>query len=116
MLNRCAIILKYREPMIRWINEADPYDDLPDVTAESIRNERTVYLLPEIPMNVEEEVERWAIANMDVLLESEFGGWYNDPDLWPKDRTPEFFRKWFEIEYHTVILDTVGGRIYDDET
>ena len=33
MLNRGAIILKYREPAIRWINEADPDDAGHEITA-----------------------------------------------------------------------------------
>jgi hypothetical protein len=115
MVNRCALILKYREPMIRWINEADPYNDHTDISAERLRNERTVYLLPEIPVDMEKAIEEWIDANLDNLFESEFGGWYTDPDLWPRGRSPKLFREWFEIEYHSVIVDTVGGELYDDE-
>ena len=47
MLNRAAVILKYRGPAVRWINEADPYNEDPGISAESLMEERTIYLISE---------------------------------------------------------------------
>ena len=115
MLNRGALILKYREPMVRWLNGADPYNDDPGITAESLGRERTVYLISEVDVDGERAVEKWVKANFRMLFENELEDWYTDPDLWPKKRTLAEFRKWFEVEYHSVVVDTVGGEIYDDE-
>ena len=41
MINRAAIILRYREPAMRWINEADPYEDDPGITLRTVNKERT---------------------------------------------------------------------------
>ena len=46
MVNRTAVILRYKEPFVRWINEADPDDDSPDITVEA--NEQNVYLIHQI--------------------------------------------------------------------
>lgn len=116
MVNRCAVILKYCELMIRWLNEADPYEDQTEITAESLRNDRNVYLLPDIPAYVKQTIDTWIDANLDALIENEFEVWHIDSDLWPKDWSPSRFREWFEIEYHCEIVDTVGGEIYDNET
>ena len=35
MINRSAVILKCKEPFVRWINEADPYEDDPGITTEN---------------------------------------------------------------------------------
>ena len=116
MVNRGAVLLKYREPAVRWINEADPYHDDPDITSEWLEQERTIYLISNEDANGQAAVRDWIEANFETLFESELEGWYTDPELWPKDRTLELFDEWFEVEYHSVIVDTVGEPIYDDET
>lgn len=50
------------------------------------------------------------------LFEAELEGWYTDPTLWPQDRTFRLFQTWFDVECHSVVVDMVGGDIYDDET
>lgn len=115
MINRAAILLRYKEPAIRWINEADPYDDDPGLTAAEVNGERTLYLISDEDGDGDVAVERWLKRNYKALFEAELLGWYTDPDLWPGKRTYKLFRDWFDVECHTVLLDTVGGMIYDDE-
>ncbi|WP_179137557.1 hypothetical protein [Candidatus Entotheonella palauensis] len=45
MINRGAVILKYREPAICWVNEAGPYVDNPGITLDGANRERTVSLM-----------------------------------------------------------------------
>ena len=45
MINRAAIILKYNEPFVPWMNEADPYVDDPGTTIENANEDRNVYLI-----------------------------------------------------------------------
>ena len=115
MINRAALILKYKEPAVRWINEADPYHDDPGITLASLNDERTVYLISDDDAESLESIERWIKRNVKALFESELEGWYTDPSLWPKKRTLKVFRDWFEVEYHTVLVDTVGEPITDDD-
>jgi len=42
MINRSAVILKYKEPFVRWINEADPYKDDSGIASENANEDRTV--------------------------------------------------------------------------
>lgn len=115
MINRAALILKYRDPAIRWINEADPYNDDPGVTKEIVNSDRTVYLLRDDVADDENSLEEWIKLNVDTLFERELSDWYSDPELWPKNRDLLLFKKWFSIECHTVLEDTVGGPLEDDE-
>jgi hypothetical protein len=69
MLNRAAIILKYKPPAIHWVNAADPSPESDPPSMEIANTERT-----------------WSL-----------------------------FREWFDVECHTVLIDTVGDAIYDDE-
>jgi hypothetical protein len=112
MINRAAVILKYKEPFISWLNEADPYEDNPGITLEGANQERTVYLIDE---NDAENLEEWISLNYMQLFESELEDWYTDESLWPKNRTRKLFNEWFIVECHGVIIDTVGSEIIDDE-
>ena len=112
MVNRAAIILKCKEPFIRWLNESDPYNDNPGITLESVNDDRTVYLIDD---HDAENVEEWISLNFKQIIESELEGWYTDDSLWPKNRNRKLFDEWFNVECHSVILDTVGTKIIDDE-
>ncbi|PEN12716.1 hypothetical protein CRI94_11855 [Longibacter salinarum] len=115
MVNRGAILIKYREPAIRWINETDPYDEQFEIGAKDLQQDRTVYLVSEDVVDGEEAVNRWLEANFEEVFEHELGGWYTDPSLWPSRRTLKMFRDWFDVEYHSVIIDMEGGQIVDDD-
>jgi hypothetical protein len=114
MLNRAAIILKYKEPMIRWINEADRLSESTEISAEYLARERTIYLISDRDGESDASVDRWIRRNYEVLFETELNGWYTLPSMWPNQRTLRLFRAWFEVEYHTVLIDTVGSDIHDD--
>ena len=116
MINRAAVILRYKEPAVEWINEADPYNDDPGITIESVNEERTLYLIRDKDADTPADIEEWIKLNYDVLFESELDGWYTDEKLWPKYRSIKLFRKWFDVECHTVLVDTVDSAIEDDET
>ena len=112
MVNRGAIILRYKVPFIQWINEADPSKDSSEFTMNNANEERTVYLITDADA---ENVEGWIRDNHVALFENELEGWYTDEALWPKNRDYKTFMEWFEVECHSVVMDTVGGEIYDDE-
>ena len=115
MINRAAIILKYKEPAVQWINDADPYDENPGITAAEVNDERTIYLISDRDGDTKQTIARWLKRNWKHLFETELESWYVDSTLWPKDRTLKMFRSWFEVECHTVLIDTVGDPIYDDD-
>ena len=112
MINRAAVILKYKAPFIQWVNDADPYKDNPGITLESENKDCTVYLILE---DDAENLEEWISFNFEQLFESEIEDWYTDESLWPKNRNRKLFDEWFDVECHSVIIDTVDGKIIDDE-
>jgi hypothetical protein len=45
------------------------------------------------------------------IFEIELHAWYRDPKTWPKKRTPTMFDEWFEMEFHSMIIDLHRKRI-----
>jgi len=112
MINRAAVILKYRAPFVKWVNDADPYEAEPGTTIEEVNEDRTVYLIRD---DDAEKLEEWISLNFKTLFESELEDWYTDESLWPKKRNRKLFDEWFEVQCHSVLIDTVGSAIVDDE-
>ena len=114
MINRAAVLLKYKEPAVIWINEADPSDSDCTITLADVNEERTVYLVADAEVETG-DIRGWVEANWKALFESELEGWYTTSSLWPKKLTLELFDSWFTVECHSVIEDTVGSPIFDDD-
>ena len=112
MLNRAALLVRLKEPFIEWINEVDPMDNREKVTLEEANKDRTIYLIDD---SEADHVEEWIGLNFRQLFECELEDWYADSSLWPDELSRELFQEWCELECHTVIVDTVGGPIIDDE-
>ena len=115
MLNRSAIILRYKEPAVRYINDVDPMKSSAVVTVAETYEDRTIYLIPDEAAEGEETLDRWVTEHYKMLFEMELSDWYTDPSLFPKNLTLDLFHEWFEVECHSVVMDTVGGELYDNE-
>ena len=115
MINRAAILLRLKPLAIEWINKADPYENGVGVSLESANEERTVYLVSDHVADDAHSVQKWIELNYEVLFENELEGWYTDESLWPPKRDLKLFKKWFEVQCHTVLIDTVEEPIIDDE-
>ena len=115
MINRAAILLKYKSPAVKWINEADPYNDAPGISITSANEDRIVYLIMDTDAEDSGIVDKWINLNYESLFENELEGWYTDESLWPEKRDLKLFNKWFDVECHSVVEDTVGLPIEGDE-
>ena len=111
MLNRSAIILKYKPPFIDWINSVDPGGSEP-LDAEEANNDATVYL---IDVEDEDECEDWLRLNWRPLFEEELEGWYADESLWPEALNYELFRAWITVDFHAMVVDTSDSPLEDDD-
>ena len=118
MINRAAIILRYKEPAIRWVNDLDLGEEVDDTefTDDEINSERTVYLISDEDAETDEAVSHWIELNYLNIFLNELDSWATDDSLWPQNLSLELFYEWFEVECHTMIVDTVeGDPIVDDE-
>ncbi len=112
MLNRSVVLIRYQQPFVEWINAADP-NPSHTITLSDANEDNVAYL---VEVEDEEEFEGWLKANGKRLFELELGEWYTDEKLWPKERSLKMFKEWCRFDLHTVVLDTGGTPLLDDET
>jgi hypothetical protein len=110
VLNRSVVIVRVKKPFLKWVKS------LPDpagVSRDAINKDNTAYLLPDLEYGFEEDelLERF----FDLIFEEQLNGWWTEQNDWPKKRDLATFKKWFEVEFHSVVLDLVDGPLQDDE-
>lgn len=100
-INRSAVIFIPKQPFLDWLHAVDPSSV--EVTLSELAMEPDVYLLPACESDAEfdRKLEKFFSAIFESLLE----GWWTDRDAWPKNRTLARYRSWFEIRYHSLVLD-----------
>ena len=106
MLNRSAVIVKPRQPYLEWTRQDDT-EGLAESVFETLHAEQTVYLLPEYedPSSDHRVLEEF----WPVLFEAMLEGWVTDEASWPKNRTLEMFREWFEVQMSSIVEDLYLG-------
>jgi hypothetical protein len=76
-----------------------------------MQREPTVYLVPEAKDTPEDYLRR----HYKPMFEEELNSWYTDPDMWPKDRSFETFKRFFTVLVTTMVYDLGKGPIEKDE-
>jgi hypothetical protein len=111
MLNRCAVVVRKKQPFLDWLFQLpDPVDA--DTQLEQVNNGPHVYLLPDYAYLSEEDE---LIAEFyDLIFESELAGWWTHALDWPKYRTLNMFKEWFDVAFHSCIEDLVDAPLIDD--
>jgi cytochrome b involved in lipid metabolism len=101
MINRGLIIIRFKQPFVDWVNEADPHPGGGTrMSIEQVNDDSPAFLIHDY---ASEEFEDW--------LEE----WYVDPSLWPQDRTLKLFKAWCDVEVHSMVIDMVDGPLEDDD-
>jgi hypothetical protein len=110
MLNRSAVTIKAKQPFIDWVLALPESEH---VTRNDIDEDSTVYLLPD---SFDDTTNDKLLQQFyQRIFEEQLSDWHTDEESWPKKRDVALFKKWFELEFHTVILDLVGDSLEDDD-
>lgn len=102
VLNRGVIIITPRQPFFEWVNSLDPENPM---TSKGF-TERTAYMI-KVTDNLESAVKK----QYAIIFESELNGMWTDPNDWPKDRSFNVFKKWFEWDIGSLVFDLEKGPI-----
>jgi hypothetical protein len=100
-LNRSAIIIKPKQPFLDWLHAVDSSSR--EITLAGVRDDPSIYLLAEC--EDDREVRAAVRAIFDAIFVEQLEGWYGDRTTWPAHRTFGMFGKWFEIGFHSMVMD-----------
>lgn len=108
VVNRCAIGLGPRQPLIEWSRTISE-DDTLAWGAE----DRSLYLIP--VYESEEEALALLAEVYEEIFARELESWSLDEASWPSPRTFTLFREWFEIHFYDLIEDLCDGDLEHEE-
>ena len=100
-INRSLIILRPKQPFLDWARSLD--DESKDLTLESLNEDSTAYLIPEIWQDSDQE--EFLQTCYDIFFEEQLEGWLTDEAAWPEPRDLKMFLAWFEVEIHSLVFD-----------
>lgn len=110
-INRGIVVLKPKSPFVDWANKTGDGNLL--LTLGEIAGDSTAYLIPEI--EGDEELTEFLEQSYLMLFEQELFEWSRNESDWPINRNLITFLEWFEIEFHSTVIDTVDGAIEIEE-
>ncbi len=110
-INRSVVVVKARQPFLDWTQSLP--DPLENLTLERLHDDCHAYLFPH--WDAHEEREELLAEVYDFLFDQELFGWHRDARAFPRNRTLMGFREWFDVEFHSVVVDLVEGDIVKEE-
>ena len=110
VVNRSVMILRAKEPFRQWlISLLGPSD----ANLEKINEDNTVYLIPEY--EDDSQKDKLLKKLYRNIFEEQLDGWWEDQTVWPKNGYLSAFQKWFDVEFHSVVIDLLGTEWISEE-
>ena len=109
MLNRSVLIVKAKDPFRQWVNSLPDPDS---VTLEELNEDTTAYLVPEY--DDDSQRDRILKKVFKDIFEEQLDGWWTDEKDWPVKRDMRTFKQWFDVEFHSVVIDLVDDVLIDE--
>ena len=111
-INRQVMVIKPKHPYVKWINSLPDMDDDPCII-DSMNDDCTAILLPHF--DDRSASLKFLKKIYKQLFEIELEGWSTDENTWPKKRSFSLFCEWFQLEFHSEVLDFGAGPICIDD-
>ena len=99
-VDRSAVVIRMKQPYLDWTNSLPDSDEM---TLDELNWDNNTYMIPEYD----------TLAHLKSILqefytdifEEELRAWYRDEKAWPQVRDYQTFKKWFEVEPHSLVFD-----------
>jgi len=107
VLNRCAIAVAPRQPMVDWTRPFWTREDM-----EGLGEDHSLYLIP--TYDSELEAQDRLLDSYGQIFAAELDLWCRDRSRWPHPRSLELFEAWFSVRFFPLIedLDTAPLHTY----
>ena len=101
-VNRSLLIVRAKKPFLGWLKSLP---DPANVTMSEVNEDNTVYPLPDFENDKEQDEILSHVFGL--IFEEQLMGWSQDDRDWPSDRSFAVFKEWFDVEFHSLVLDLV---------
>ena len=110
-INRSIAIIRIKQPFVDWANQ------LPDTEFKSSLDDfKTDCLAILIPgYQTDEEAIGYINEIYENIFIEKLYGWCTEEEWFPQDRTNEMFWQWFEVELHSIVMDSCMEPIEEEE-
>ncbi len=110
MVDRGVLVVKAKEPFREWISLLPDSDH---ITIKEINDDCTAYLISAFGKDQEKD---FIIKKLySTIFAEQLFDWCIDEGRWPQDRTLTLFKRWFELEFHSVVEDLADGELYTED-
>jgi len=110
MLNRSVVTVRAKQPFLDWLRSLP---DKCDLTLDLINRDPNAYLLPSIFYPNEESAMLREFYHL--IFEDWLDGYWRNEAHWPQVRTLDVFREWFDVEFHSEVMDLVDDLPLEDD-
>jgi hypothetical protein len=100
-LNRSALVVRPNPPFLDWLHTVDPTSEA--LTLADLTREATIYLVDEYDDADDERARLQAVYT--TIFEDQLDGWWRDQAMWPTPRSLAAFRRWFDCQFHSTLVD-----------
>jgi hypothetical protein len=107
LINRSVAIIKPKKPFVDWANSIGEEEE--QYSISDFSTDCSVILLPVV--DSDEHAEAFIKKIYQDIFEIELSSWIVIDDMWPKNRTHKMFLEWFDVEFHSMIFDSLQDDI-----
>lgn len=109
-INRSVAIIKPKQPFVDWANSVVDEDD--QYSISDFSTDCSVILLPVV--DSDEHAEAFIKDIFQDLFELELSSWIVVDEMWPENITYKMFLEWFDVEFHSMVFDSLKDNIEKD--
>ena len=110
-LNRSAIVVHPRLPFLEWLHAVDPTSA--SLTLADLGQEPTIYLVPDD--GDPEAADEYLGTVFHIIFENQLDGWWRDRTTWPTTRSLGTFKRWFDCQFHSMLLDLTDEPLVEED-
>jgi hypothetical protein len=101
IVDRIVAVVRPKQKMLEWLHNQ------PEVQAnfslQNLQTDCTALLIP--PFESPRQAREYIRQTYQGIFEGELISWGLPKTSWPQDRTYDLFNDWFNVEFHSVVLD-----------
>ena len=107
LINRSVAIIKPKQPFVDWANSVGNEKD--QYSISDFSTDCSVILLPVV--DSDEHAEAFIKDIYQDIFELELSSWVVVDDMWPENITYKMFLEWFDVEFHSMVFDSLKDDI-----